>query len=122
MKKLAAVLWILPFLLVAGCGDDTVGPSSIHGTYALQSIDGQPLPAPYQTFTATGGQTTLNSDGTWSTILNIQGQEDLSNNGEYNYDNGTITFFDQLNASFGGIIRGDTLTVAGGTETLVYLK
>lgn len=122
MKKLVAVLLIAPFLSIAGCGDDTVGPSSIHGTYSLTAVDGVEVPAPYGTAIATGGQTTLASDGNWNTLLELQGTEDLTNAGTYDFVDGTVTFFDQFNASFGGIIRGDTLTVAGGSNTLVYVK
>ena len=122
MKKLLAFLVLVPLLSVAACGDDTVGPSSIHGTYTLKSVDAVPLPAPYESFTATGGRTTLNSDGTWNTLLELQGNDDLTNGGGYDFVDGVVTFFDQFNASFGGIIRGDTLTVDGGQQTLVYVK
>jgi len=122
MKKLAGLLLIFAFFVVTGCGDDAVGPSSIHGTYILQSIDAVPLPAPFENFTATSGSTTMNSDGTWSTVLSLQGQEDRTNGGSYDYEDGVVTFFDAFNASFGGIIEGDTLTVAGGQQQLVYVK
>ena len=122
MKKLVALLAFLPLLAVAACGDDTVGPSAIHGTYTLESIDGIPLPAPFENSTATDGATTLNSDGSWSTRLSLQGSGERTNGGTNDFIDGTVTFFDQFNASFGGIIRGDTLSVAGGQQTLVYVK
>jgi hypothetical protein len=99
---------------LVGCGDDSVSPADVAGTYTLQSVDGVVLPAILSEDESTGnlvevtaGSATLNQDLTCSLSLDLR-----------ETDEGTVTTDTLLQPCTYTIDGGFTLTPSGGTFAL----
>lgn len=136
MRRLA--LPILLAMLVACGGDSTTGPNaSVTGNYALQTVNGNNVPAVIYLDTQekdelTGGNINLNSGGTWSGSLTLRGTNLATGavatisapaNGTYTTNSGSITLTSN-GSDLVGTVGGGTLTVAGdiGTGDVVTLS
>ena len=113
-------LAFLVFGLVA-CGDDSTGPESITGTYTLQSIDGEVLPAflavPTEAITIeiTAGSVTLNQNMTCSISLSLRGTVDGTvSTGRTETEGCTYTFMGSQ-AEFAITVTFSARTVSGGS-------
>ena len=132
-------LAFLGFGLVA-CGDDGIGPEDIVGTYGLQSIDGEGLPAVFSEIGATvlaevtAGSVTLNEDMTCSSSLTIRREQNGTVTTSvdaaectYTFNSGAITLTFPAGPAGGsttsGSISGSMLTLIGVEGVvLVYQK
>ena len=116
----------LAFLVfgVTACGDDGTGLEDIAGTYTLQTVDGEGLPAVLDeigtTFLpeVTGGSVTLNQDMTCSFTFSLRETEDGTVTrvtetavGTYTFNNGAISLNFLMVDGFilSGSITGSTL-------------
>ncbi len=125
----------LAFLVfgLVGCGDDSVSPADVAGTYILLSVDEEGLPAVLAESTdflleLTAGSVTLNADLTCSlsftqreTDGGIVTTDTLTDACTYTLDGGfTLTQSGETVALIGSII-GSTLTIIDGLVVLVFL-
>ena len=113
------VLAFLAFGLVA-CGDDGLGPEDVAGTYTLQSLDGEELPAGFGIpgLEISAGSLTLNQDMTYSTsttIVDTMGAlvSQSTSVGIYTLNSsGAFTLTPSQGDAASGSISGSTLTLA----------
>ncbi|MGY8800290.1 MAG: hypothetical protein ACKVG4_16120 [Longimicrobiales bacterium] len=127
---------VLPVLLVAvflaGCGDSiTEADSTPVGSYALISLNGQPLPLtieelPGESVTLTSATLTLNADGTCSLLSTIQettatgtATETDSSIGTWGNTGNAISFAWSDGTALAGSWSGDTIVIT--SEGFVYL-
>lgn len=129
-----AFLTLLFFGLVA-CGDDATGLDDIAGTYTLQTVDGEGLPAVLEEvgtiflLEITAGSTTLNQDMTCSVVSmfrvtdnGVATNETVTDACTYTFDSGAVTLDVEGLDSASGSITGSTLTVTSDEVVFVYLK
>lgn len=124
---------------LAACGRDSVGPSptpsTIAGTYTINTLDGVTLPVTvidlgaYQAKLASG-TLGLISDGTYSLELTIR-IEDSGNmrtvtqndGGHWNIENRTVTLTStQSSYALTGTVSGNTMTLQNGTRVFGLMK
>jgi hypothetical protein len=120
-------------MLGAACGDST-GPNSFLGVYTLETINGLPLPVtvledPTGRFEITGGQVTLNGNGTFSDRTDLRvtsGLEVLEFSdpvvGTYVRNGDRITFDAGIDGSYEMTLSGRTLTQFEPGLTFVYRR
>lgn len=136
MKRLFTLLLLLP--LLAACDDDSTGPDTSHvGTYELQSVGGEAVPASFEDeggiFTVLDGSITLAAGGTFSfeaesewTEGGVTTPETHALSGTYTRNGNNITFVHAGGADSGfqtATLSGDVLTTQGGDdEALVFEK
>lgn len=112
-------LAFLGFALVA-CGDDSTGPESITGTYTLQSIDGEVLPAflavPTEAITIeiTAGSVTLEKNMTCLISLSLRGTVDGTVSTGRTETEGCTYTFTGSQAEFAIAVTFSARTVSGG--------
>jgi hypothetical protein len=124
MKKLASLALLV---LVASCnlfGGDDGGDTAIVGTWTLQSVNGDPLPANFQDgeFTAqiTAGTAVVSADGTFSYSETWDGESDITS-GTWTKSGDTYTF--QPNELVGENTQvPGYATVSGNTMTLTITE
>ena len=129
-------LAFLVFGLVA-CGDDSTGLEDIAGTYTLQSIDGEGLPAVVSEIgdpvleEVTAGIVILNEDGTCTSSFTTRSEAEdgtvttVEDPGvcNYTFNNGAITLtFPSGPSTTNGSISGSTLTVTLGGTVFIFRK
>ena len=135
MRRLASV--VLTGVLLTACGD-AFSPGGVSGTYNLESINGNPLPAESElpgVFTAdrtviAAGSVTLNADGTYSVSLTWEITEQGITTTDPFTDSGTFTLVEPSTIRFAeaggsettGTLDGDRLTITAGDFSFVYRK
>lgn len=143
MRKLIGGLVLAAFALgIGACGDSTGPKENVTGTYMLQTVGGFALPLTlYQDDTEldelTDGSITLNSDRSWSAVLNgrvttaqgVQPLEPAQGSGTYTLDGTTLLLTDETaqGQQLHGTVSGGTLTLLendglGGTVALVFKR
>ena len=125
-------LTVLVFGLV-GCGDDSVSPADVAGTYTLQSVDGEGLPAVLAEstnflFEITAGSVTLNADLTCShsvtergTVQDMVTEETIVSDCTYAIDDGFTLTRSGETVALPGSILGTTLTIFDGGLVFVFV-
>jgi hypothetical protein len=111
-----------------GCGgsrDKSTGPASATGTYALRSVDGDPVPSmltqdPGYSFEITSGSLTLDEDGSYAVSLDWRENVDGTLTSDTDEDFGAYTRTSDA-FSFVSSVNGTTLTgsLSGSTMTVV---
>ena len=124
----------LVFGLVA-CGDDSVSPADVAGTYTLLSVDGEGLPAILSEdesignlIEVTAGSATLNQDLTCSLSFDLRETDQgtvttdtLVSACTYTIDDGFRLTPSGETFSLSGSILGSTLTIIDGGRVFVFL-
>ena len=139
MKRLLLAAAI-PFLLGSSCpgSDDPAGPNGdavVVGNWTLQTLNGDPLPAPWsdngETFTVTAGSLVVNANGTFTFTETMTGEPLDQTSGAWNSASGTNTFTLVPSAQTGeeqhngtAVVSGNTLTltIEGGSDVRVYQR
>jgi len=120
------VLASLAMLLIACGGDSAVAPESVAGSYTLQTVNGNRVPAVFYQDSQekdefVSGSVALSSDNSWSGNLTLRGT-DLTTSQEYSFtapiggtyslSSGSITLTDANNAlTFKGTVGGGKLAI-----------
>lgn len=126
MKRLLC-LAALPILLAAACpgSDDPAGPganAAIVGNWTLQSLNADPLPAPWtdagQTFTVTAGSLAVNANGSFTFTETMTGRPLDQTSGTWTSASGANTFTLVPTLDAGEEQNNGTATVSGNTLTL----
>ncbi len=118
---------------LGACGDDSVSPADVAGTYTLLSVDGGGLPAVIEESTDfllefTAGSATLNADLTCSLSFDLRETDQgtvttdtLVSACTYSIDDGfRLTPLGETFALNGSIL-GSTLTIIDGGRVFVFL-
>ena len=134
-KALAATLTVATFALAAcGGGGDAIGPSTIAGTYTLQTVNGNALPAVLledagYKLEVLSGSYTLNGDNSYSATASFRETENAvvtpsteSESGTYVVRGSSVTFTDSDGFQTGGTISGTNLTLAAAGLTIRYSR
>jgi hypothetical protein len=136
MNGLSKVLVCLT-LFVAACGGDSTAPgtTTIAGSYALQTINGSPLPYAVvqvgadkvevlnETVTLSEGGTFTQQGSVRLTENGVVSTQSYSDAGTYTRNGTAISFFFNSDGSSGtGTVSGNTITVAFSGFSLVYRK
>lgn len=137
------VLASLAMLLIACGGDKAIGPETVSGTYTLQTVDGNKVPAAFYQDSLerdefVNGNVVLADDHSWTGQLGLRGTDLTTNEmfintsapigGTYSLNNGQITLTDSFNGlTFTGTVAGGTLSIGtdiiiGATTMLVFRK
>lgn len=127
------VLASLAMLVIACGGDKAVGPDTISGTYTLQTVNGNQVPAPFYQDSQerdefVSGTVVLAADNSWTGQLGVRGTDLTTNEmfvntsapigGTFSYKSGQITLTDSFNGFvFTGTVTGGTLSV--GTQIVL---
>lgn len=86
MRGIHRAIGAIAIVLLAGCGDNSTSPKkSVTGTYTLDNIGGDPLPATLDQeqgylLEVTAGAITLNSNGTFSDTYTLRETTDTGVN------------------------------------------
>ncbi len=135
MRRLASV--VLTGALLTACGGNPFSPEGVSGTYNLESVNGNPLPAQTELpgvtadrFVFTAGSVNLNADGTFSVSHTAEITEQGITTTESFTDLGTFTLVEPSTIRFAeaggsettGTLDGGRLTVVGGGLSFVYRK
>ena len=135
MRRFVALLTVV---LLAACNNEidvSTRPSSVVGTYQLQSYGGRSLPTVVSTDAGgvtevTGGKLEINGDNTWSEIRDYRMTSSgttqtasfvYSGSWTYERDNASMLFhLPDLQAQFTGIAAGGsvTLSLSDGTRVV----
>ena len=127
-------LAFLVFVMVGCGGVDVFNPESVSGTYTLQTLNGDALPAVLVgTLEVTAGSITLNQDLSCSTSRSLRDTEDNTITGTtvsvctYALDSeGSITLTDTANpldpTPATGSITGSSMTITEDGDVFVYQK
>lgn len=121
---------LLPLAFLAGCGDATGPPADITGTYALMTVDGDPLPLLVRDdvlyrLDLTDGQLVLRPDSTFLLQLRTRVFRKKENTTEYVdegavgeiiRDGGQITLRSVIGSSYEGTVSGRTLILWLGSD------
>jgi hypothetical protein len=134
---------LLSVVALVGCGDDseTTGPSDAAGTYQMQSVNGQALPATTETFTGggkfeyTAGTFVLRGDKTYTETINTRTTaaggtvttDSAVETGTYVRNGETIQFTIPATAtvdafSYEGTLSGSTLSYTFSGIAVLYKK
>lgn len=106
--------------LLAACDGDSTGPGSIFGTYILATVNGQPVPVEIQGTEMTAGWIRLDSNGTYTISMTVNGVTPDPGDGTFTVDGSSIEFSGDINMS--GTISGNTLTIVDEGVTCVFRK
>jgi len=121
MRRIAFALCIA--LGLSACQTDSTGPgASVAGTYELDTINGNTLP-----YTFTGGATltadqlTLNSDGSYSDVVEYSNGSTTIERGTFFTNNNDIQFQpDSGIPEYGGTVNGSFLVTTSGSFRSAY--
>ena len=137
------VLASLAMLLIACGGDKAIGPESVSGSYTLQTVNGNKVPAAFYQDSLErdeflNGSVVLADDHSWTGQLGVRGTDLTTNEmfvngnapigGTYALKNGQITLTDSFNGLIftGTVGRGmlsiGTQIVIGAPTALVFQK
>ena len=136
------VLASLAMLVIACGGDSAVAPESVAGSYTLQTVNGNALPAVFYQDTQekdefVSGSVALSSDNSWNGRLVLRGTDLTTSQefsftapigGTYSLKSGSITLTDADNAmTFRGTVGRGTLAIGteiviGGTTSFMFQK
>lgn len=136
------VLASLAMLVIACGGDSAVAPESVAGSYTLQTVNGNVLPAVFYQDTQekdefVSGSVALSADNSWSGRLTLRGTDLTTNQefnvtapigGTYSLNSGSITLTDANNAlTFRGTVGKGTLAIGteivfGGTTSFKFQR
>jgi hypothetical protein len=125
MRRIALALSLGLVLGLGACNSDNTSPNgSVVGTYQLQRINGNTLPYTFPGGTTmTSDQLTLNSDGSYTDVVNYSNSATTIERGFYTANNGDLTFDDRTdNIIYKGSVSGTVLTTIVGSYTSVYQK
>ncbi|HEY2376692.1 MAG TPA: hypothetical protein VGH98_12015 [Gemmatimonadaceae bacterium] len=127
------VLASLAMLLIACGGDKAIGPETVAGTYTLQTVNGNNVPAAFYEDSQerdefVSGSVVLADDNSWTGQLGVRGTDLTTNEmfvntnapvgGTFSFKNGQITLTDSFNGLvFTGTVAGATLSV--GTQIVL---
>lgn len=127
-------LFVLAALaLAAACGDST-SPSSVSGTYNLQTVNGAALPYVFQAANPkqelVSEQLVLTANGafTFNDVIRVTNTGSAptttptSDSGTYTLNGNSIVFSFSGTSSIAGSIAGTTLTIFDSGLTAVYVK
>jgi hypothetical protein len=111
---------------LGACRTDSTSPTgSVVGTYQLQRINGATLPYTFPNgATMTADQLTLNSDGSYTDVVQYSNAQTTIERGSYSANNGDVQFLPD-NVSYNpykGSVSGSVLTTIIGQYTSVYQK
>jgi len=122
MLRRILVLSLLSVLIV-GCGDDTGPDDALLGTWQLQTVDGQPLPADLgEDGIVTAEVYTLREGGLF-TMTTTFPSETIPDNGTYVVDGSTVTFTYASDGSTDvATVDGDTMSLDDIGHTFVYRR
>lgn len=123
-------------LLATGCSVSPTEPASVVGTYHLQFVNGNPLPATialldlYTRSEVTEGILDFTADGTYSLDFSFRNREHgvvveeytESSNGTYRVSGSMVIFTDDMDGTFFGTGRGNELVIADGGFALVFRR
>ena len=133
MRRRFFVGAVIGCALLAACGD-AFSPEGVSGTYALKSIDGDPLPVSEIVFgvtlSITAGSITLTPEETYLLSLDIElddGSTTVSStettSGTFNLvEPNTINFSDEDGDVFSGVHDGNSITMALEGSSLRWEK
>jgi hypothetical protein len=114
---------------VSACGDDSSGPDSnpVAGTYVLQSVNGQVLPAEVVAgYTIVAERLTLHTDNTFADVLSDRvGTGPVRTDtllGTYTYANNAVLLNYSVGSSENAAISGNTLTILHSTGAWVFRR
>lgn len=136
------VLASLAMLVIACGGDSAVAPESVAGSYTLQTVNGNALPAVFYQDTQekdefVSGSVALSADNSWNGRLVLRGTDLTTSQefsftapigGTYSLKSGSITLTDADNAmTFRGTVGRGTLAIGteiviGGTTSFMFQK
>jgi hypothetical protein len=125
MRRIALALSLGLALGLGACNTDNTGPNgSVVGSYQLQRINGNTLPYTFSDGrTMSSDQLTLNSDGSYTDVVNYSNSGTTIERGFYSANNGDLTFDDRTdNIVYKGSVSGTVLTTIVGPYTSVYQK
>lgn len=136
LNMIRSVALLLMVALVAGCSDSTgPGDGSVTGTFKLQTVNGNNLPAAViqignDKVEITEGSITMNADKTYSSRIGIrvtEGGRTITNTeastGTYARNNNAITFTDSDGeVNTGSLSGGNTITFTDEGFVLVFKK
>ena len=128
-------LAVLVLVGLGACGDDSVSPADVAGTYILLSVDGEGLPATLSEdensgnlVEVTAGSATLNQDLTCSLSFDLRETDQDTVNTDtvvsactYTIDDGFMLTLSEETVALPGSILGSTLTLIDGGRTFVFL-
>lgn len=112
---LRRILPLVVLLVAAACESNATGSdtSSVAGTYALVSIDGNPLPYTLpQGVVVQSGTLQLTATGSWSSQIVADAGTD-SDGGTFSSSGTAVQFSNGDGESFGGSLAGSDLTLPG---------
>jgi hypothetical protein len=130
-------------MLVIACGGESaVAPVSVAGSYTLQTVNGNRLPAVFYQDTQekdefVNGSVALSADNSWTGKLTLRGTDLTTNEefsftapigGTYSLSTGSITLTDSYNGlTFQGTVSGGTLSIGseivfGATTSFMFQR
>jgi hypothetical protein len=130
-------------MLVIACGGESaVAAVSVAGSYTLQTVNGNRLPAVFYQDTQekdefVNGSVALSADNSWTGKLTLRGTDLTTNEefsftapvgGTYSLNTGSITLTDAYNGlTFQGTVSGGTLSIGseiviGGTTSFMFQR
>ena len=122
MRRIAFALCIA--LGLSACQTDSTGPgASVAGTYTLDTINGSPLPYNFSGgATLTADQLTLNSDGSYSDVVQYSNGSTTIERGTFFTNNNDLQFQpeDVGLPEYGGTVNGSFLVVTSGSFRSAY--
>lgn len=134
MRKLFSLV-VLMLVFLGACDDSGTGPdNSVHGTYTLDTVNGNKVPFAIvqignDKLEIMSGSVTINADGTFSgrTTLRTTEEgrtttEEESFTGTYTNTNNSFTFRTSDGDTYSGSVTGGSLTLIVEGFTLVYRK
>jgi hypothetical protein len=134
MRRIPRGTIAVAIFAVAACGGaaDTTAPSSIAGTYSLQTVNGQIPPvvlvqdASYK-LEILSGSYTINTDNTYSAVASFRETDNgvvtpstESETGTYSLHGSSITFTDSDGFEVDANISGGRLTISAPGLTVLY--
>jgi len=131
-RLLSALALSVALVGATACGDDDDdGGGGTAGTYALRTVDGQPVPITVSGAVVQSGSMTLNANNTYAlrVLLTSGGQNvNWTDDGDWTQNGSGLTFTsDTFGDSFAGNLAGGAMTVqyeftTGVTTVLVFRK
>jgi hypothetical protein len=122
MRRTAIALCIV--LGLSACQNDTTGPgASVAGTYELDTINGNTLPYTFSSGTTIiADELTLNSDGSYSDVVEYSNSPTTIENGVFFVTNNDIEFEPDNGGipNYGGTVSGSFLVTVSGSFRSAY--
>lgn len=128
--------WLVAVITLCALGACTGAPSRTPahvGTYALESVDGRPLPAEVDSQRMVSAEVTLAADGSWTLTARSVAQRDsgvqdttvFHNQGSYTLEGQVLTLLGQNAADTRpgkGTLTGATITSTEDGHVMVYRR